>query len=277
MLAAYGGPDLRSTTPDRSDLSAAKVSDLLTRFSRSRVAIDRVERSLSFSTGRCYSWHSRGLNRVVGYALHRAVSALSLFRARRRWLSFLGDERLFWFETLTPGPMESFGRQLDSKGHAPADGVTLFFPLGGQAFRMSSPFSRSRRHPVLNVVRPHKGTDFAAPPGCAVYAAHAGTLVLERGALVLEGVLDGIAIRTIYRHVKRERSIAVGSRVESGQKIARIGTRERGTTGPHLHFEVFVKTPAAWRLKPASHSSANKRNQGDWKLIDPAQFSFSFY
>jgi murein DD-endopeptidase MepM/ murein hydrolase activator NlpD len=96
-------------------------------------------------------------------------------------------------------------------------------------------------HPVLHVVMPHNGVDFAAPMGAPVYATAAGTVV----AVGPDGPCGNrveIAhpgnISSIYCHLSRFASgLHVGMRVDQRQLIAYVGSTGR-VTGPHLHFGI---------------------------------------
>lgn len=85
----------------------------------------------------------------------------------------------------------------------------------------------------------HEGTDFAAPFGEPVYAAHAGRLrnlldPLGYGQFVQ---IDGNGIMSQYGHVRDMWFIADGTWVEPGTLIAGVGNEGVGT-GPHLHFRL---------------------------------------
>jgi len=83
--------------------------------------------------------------------------------------------------------------------------------------RVSSAFNPHRMHPILNTIRGHMGTDYAAPTGTPVRAAGDGRVSFAgwRGgygnALML---LHGGNVSTLYGHMSRfARSIHVGTRV----------------------------------------------------------------
>lgn len=129
-------------------------------------------------------------------------------------------------------------------GYYSADGASaqrllMLTPINGA--RLSSHFSRARRHPILGYTRRHNGTDFAAPRGTPVFAA--GNGVVERanrygsfGNYVRIRHANGY--QTAYAHLNGfARGIRAGSRVSQGQVIAYVGTTGR-STGPHLHYEV---------------------------------------
>jgi murein DD-endopeptidase MepM/ murein hydrolase activator NlpD len=126
------------------------------------------------------------------------------------------------------------------------DGLSLrraFLRAPLQFTRVSSRFNPSRRHPVLNRIRAHKGVDYAAPTGTPVRAAGDGRVrfVGRRGGYgnVIElAHTNGIA--TVYGHLSRfAKSARNGSRVSQGEVIGYVGSSGLAT-GPHLHYEYRV-------------------------------------
>lgn len=106
--------------------------------------------------------------------------------------------------------------------------------------RVSSPFNMQRRHPVLDVVRPHEGTDYAAPPGTPIKAAGNGRVHFAgwKGGYGRTVILShGDNITTLYAHMSRlGKGIGNGSRVKQGETIGYVGSSGM-VTGPHLHYE----------------------------------------
>jgi murein DD-endopeptidase MepM/ murein hydrolase activator NlpD len=109
--------------------------------------------------------------------------------------------------------------------------------------RVSSAFATSRLHPILNRIRGHMGTDYAAPTGTPVHAAGEGRVSFEgtRGgygnAIVL---LHGGNISTLYGHMSRfAKSVRLGSHVNQGDVIGYVGMTGLAT-GPHLHYEYLM-------------------------------------
>lgn len=107
--------------------------------------------------------------------------------------------------------------------------------------RVSSNFNPGRLHPVTRRVRPHNGTDYAAPTGTPVWAAGDGT-VLEAGYSAANGnyifLKHGNHIVTRYLHLSKK-LVKRGERVRQGQTIGRVGSTGLAT-GPHLHYEFLV-------------------------------------
>ncbi|MBZ2170425.1 MULTISPECIES: OapA family protein [Marinobacter] len=109
--------------------------------------------------------------------------------------------------------------------------------------RVSSPFNLQRRHPVLNVVRPHEGTDYGAPTGTPIKAAGVGRVQFAgwKGGYGRTVVLQhGDNITTLYAHMSRlGKGIKKGARVKQGETIGYVGASGM-VTGPHLHYEFRV-------------------------------------
>ena len=110
-------------------------------------------------------------------------------------------------------------------------------------FRISSNFNLARRHPILNTIRAHKGTDYAAPTGTPVRATSDGTVTWAArngsfGKLIV--VKHSGGFETKYAHLSNyANGIKKGSRVRQGDIIGYVGMTG-GATGPHLHYEFLV-------------------------------------
>jgi murein DD-endopeptidase MepM/ murein hydrolase activator NlpD len=109
--------------------------------------------------------------------------------------------------------------------------------------RVSSGFSLHRQHPILNLIRAHKGIDYAAPIGTPVHAAGDGRIAFAgvNGGYGNEIEIDhSRGIVTVYGHLSRFASgIRVGRHVQQGEVIAYVGMTGLAT-GPHLHYEYRV-------------------------------------
>lgn len=110
--------------------------------------------------------------------------------------------------------------------------------------RISSRFSRSRKHPRLNRFRAHRGVDYAGPRGTPVKAAGDGKVdyIGYKGGYGKTIVLrHGATYTTLYAHMSRyARGLRRGQRVSQGQIIGYIGSTGL-STGPHLHYEFRVR------------------------------------
>jgi murein DD-endopeptidase MepM/ murein hydrolase activator NlpD len=109
--------------------------------------------------------------------------------------------------------------------------------------RVSSKFSLSRFHPILNKWRSHKGTDFAAPMGTKVKVTADGVVsfVGQQG-----GYGNVIMVNhqgrytTVYGHLSRfALNLHKGQHVAQGDVIGYVGMTGLAT-GPHLHYEFRV-------------------------------------
>ena len=132
--------------------------------------------------------------------------------------------------------------------------------------RISSGFSHARLHPVLNVVREHKGVDFAAPSGTPIRASADGKITFQgwKGGYGKVVMLqhDGV-YSTVYGHMSRfEPSLNQGESVKQGQVIGYVGSTGYAT-GPHLHYEFRIngqhQDPLSAKLPEAMPIAANQR------------------
>jgi murein DD-endopeptidase MepM/ murein hydrolase activator NlpD len=126
----------------------------------------------------------------------------------------------------------------DAKGRQPLHGgFRAPVPLA----RIASRFNPHRMHPVLHVLMPHNGVDFAAPMGAPVYATAAGVVTsVGNGGPCGNKVEISHAggITSIYCHLSRYAAgLHVGEHVEQRQLIGYVGQTGR-VTGPHLHFGI---------------------------------------
>ncbi len=106
---------------------------------------------------------------------------------------------------------------------------------------LSSNFSRSRRHPILHIARPHEGIDVTAPMGAPIVAPASGTIVTvsrERGYGLIVEIDHGNGIVTKYAHCSRA-LVRKGQKVTRGEVIAAVGNSGL-STGPHLHYEIHI-------------------------------------
>ncbi len=100
-----------------------------------------------------------------------------------------------------------------------------------------------RVHPILGGVRLHEGVDWAAAPGTPVKAAFDGTVEFAGvkggyGNFIKISHPNGLA--TGYAHLSGlAKEIQVGKIVRSGDVIGYVGSTGL-STGPHLHFELYV-------------------------------------
>ena len=110
-------------------------------------------------------------------------------------------------------------------------------------FRVSSHFNLKRKHPILNTIRAHKGTDYAAPKGTPVRSSGNGRVIYAATQGSYGNVIKiqhGETYKTVYAHLNKfARKIRVGSRVSQGEIIGYVGTTGR-STAPHLHYEFYV-------------------------------------
>jgi murein DD-endopeptidase MepM/ murein hydrolase activator NlpD len=108
--------------------------------------------------------------------------------------------------------------------------------------RISSRFSGARLHPILKIVRPHHGIDYAAPIGTPVVSIGDGRVTstaYEGGAGRMVRITHNSVYSTAYLHLSRYGpGIAPGVYVKQGQVIGYVGSSGL-STGPHLDFRFY--------------------------------------
>jgi murein DD-endopeptidase MepM/ murein hydrolase activator NlpD len=155
-------------------------------------------------------------------------------------------------------------------------------PIDGA--RVTSGFGM-RLHPLLGYSRMHRGVDFGAPAGTAIYAAGDG--VVSRAGRV-SGYGNYVEIEhnaqyaTAYGHLSAfARGLHEGERVRQGEVIGYVGMSGMAT-GPHLHYEVHyqgvqidplsVRMPATTRLAGDGLKAFEaERDQIERQLLDLRQ------
>jgi murein DD-endopeptidase MepM/ murein hydrolase activator NlpD len=104
-----------------------------------------------------------------------------------------------------------------------------------------------RRHPILGDMRMHKGVDWAAPPGTPVRATFDGIVDFAGdsggyGNFIRIGHANDMG--SGYGHLSAfAKDIRKGASVTAGQVIGYVGSTGL-STGPHLHFEIYVNSEA---------------------------------
>lgn len=134
--------------------------------------------------------------------------------------------------------------------HTRMEATPSIIPTAGY---ITSGFSRSRRHPILNRARPHEGVDITAPRGTPIISAAKGRIRFSGrdGDYGLTVEVDhGFGVVTRYAHASKL-LVTRGQMVDRGQTIGLVG--ETGlASGPHLHYEVLVNgkptNPHTWFL-----------------------------
>jgi murein DD-endopeptidase MepM/ murein hydrolase activator NlpD len=148
-------------------------------------------------------------------------------------------QRYYFFHHVTEGArVKSSGGFFDAKGQQPYHGGwRMPVPMA----RIASRFNPNRMHPVLHVIMPHNGVDFAAPVGTPIYASAAG-VVKSAGDSGPCGNMVQIdhpgGLTSAYCHMSRfAAGLHAGQHVEARQLVGYVGQTGRAT-GPHLHFAI---------------------------------------
>ncbi|MFB3818099.1 MAG: M23 family metallopeptidase [Candidatus Methylomirabilales bacterium] len=108
--------------------------------------------------------------------------------------------------------------------------------------RISSGYTRARRHPILGGVRPHLAVDYAAPHGTPVWAVADGVVEFAgysggNGNTVI--LRHRANFKTMYNHLAGfSRAVRKGAVVRQRSVIGYVGSTGL-STGPHLDYRVM--------------------------------------
>ena len=195
------------------------------------------------------------------YALRHSLSGdpeamLFLQQASERQDSMVGDIDSAWISAMQPGQdelslrsrVEESDRFALQRRPLERESATTGFPFLPLVGGVSS---------GLDLGIGHLGVDLVAPEGSAIQAVDDGSVLfssytIETGyTLVLQHRSDRVSV---YKHcaslLKRQ-----GDLVAGGEAIALMGNTGDLTTGPHLHFEWWVRG----RPTDRAHGSAARR------------------
>ena len=147
--------------------------------------------------------------------------------------------------------------------------------------RISSRFNLTRKHPILNTIRAHKGVDYAAATGTPIMAAGDGKVIFRGskggyGSTII--IQHGSQYSTLYAHMhKYANRTQKGARVKQGQIIGYIG-KSGLATGPHFHYEfrvngvhrnpLTVKLPDAQPLPESELIRFHSKTQTQFAQLD---------
>lgn len=174
--------------------------------------------------------------------------------------SLLYEENYLNGEKLSDGPIiaarfQNDGREFTAIRYTDESGRTDYYAPNGDSmrkaflrtpmdvFRISSRFNPNRKHPVLNKIVAHRGTDYAAAVGTPIKATGDGKILKAYYSATYGNVViiqHGAGIRTLYAHMSKfSKYSRSGNRIKQGQVIGYVGATGR-VTGAHLHYEFQV-------------------------------------
>ncbi|MCM1327642.1 MAG: M23 family metallopeptidase [Bacteroidales bacterium] len=127
--------------------------------------------------------------------------------------------------------------------------LTYIYPVSGG--KLTSRFGYRPKPNAKGATSNHGGVDWAVPTGTAVFASCSGTVskagwVGTYGYAVYINHEDGSQTR--YAHLSRV-LVKVGQKVKQGERIALSGNTG-ASTGPHVHFEIWINGS---RVDPLKH------------------------
>ena len=132
--------------------------------------------------------------------------------------------------------------------------------------RISSHYNPNRKHPILNTIKAHKGTDYAAKRGTPVKVTGDGVIKTMKYSNSYGNYIDVIHYNkylTRYAHLESfSKNIKLGAKVQQGDTIGFVGSTGLAT-GPHLHYEFHIdgKHTDPVKVEPPNAQSINSFNK----------------
>ena len=165
---------------------------------------------------------------------------------------FVREERPTTYGVITAAEFHNDGREIRAVRFTPPGGEPGYFDEFGRSLRrfflrsplkfdprITSRYSSSRFHPVLQRPRAHRGVDYGAPTGAPVIAVATGTVVSATSDSVngrMVRIRHGSGYDSYYLHLSAfAQGVRRGARVDQGQTIGLVGSTGLAT-GPHLHY-----------------------------------------
>lgn len=160
----------------------------------------------------------------------------------------IGDIIGIWFQHSGEG-MYSFRYTTDSTnmetGYYNEEGKEMkrpFLMSPVKFARMTSAYNLRRFHPIYKRVKPHKGTDYAAPYGTPILSTADGTVTKASrsgGNGNYVKIRHNATYETQYLHMQKFASgIRPGVRVKQGEVIGYVGSTG-AATGPHVCYRFW--------------------------------------
>lgn len=198
----------------------------------------------------------------------------------------LRDGRIIAAEYINRGDIYRAAHYVDASGgdgYFTPEGMSVRRPFLRNPIefsRISSSFNPTRRHPILNTIRAHRGVDLAAPTGTEIRAVADGKII-ARGANGSFGnrveIQHGGNVTTLYAHMSRFGNFRVGDRVRQNDIVGYVGMTG-GATGPHLHYEYrlngvhqnprTVELPDAEPIEDAFLADFRETTASVWRQLD---------
>ena len=202
-----------------------------------------------------------GLNKSLVFDLSNIFAWTVDFFGLQKGDNFKVIYEEFFIDGKSLGTGKIYGAQFNRTGSTITaipfiqDGKESFFDFDGNSLRkaflkaplefarITSHFSSARMHPILRIVRPHYGVDYAAPIGTPVKAIGDGRVTActnEGGSGRMVRIQHNSVYATGYMHLSRfGEGVAPGKLVKQGDIIGYVGSSGL-STGPHLDFRFYM-------------------------------------